>query len=261
MKANGCSYLALLFLFISLESRPADAVSALGRVEPLGGIVTLAGPSGSYGRTAVLAKIQVEEGDWVEAGQTLAILDDFALRKAEVARQTTLVEDVSVRLKRLENLAQTQSTSRAKLDETRYELRALKAGQKVLETRMEMSRVRSPLRAQILKIHAKPGERVGAEGVIELGRTDRMSVIAEVYETDIARVKTGQAAIVRSAALEGELQGTVVKVALQVGRMDVLDTDPVAKTDARVVDVTIELEDGTPLQALTNLQVDVEIQP
>ena len=46
---------------------------------------------------------------------------------------------------------------------------------------------------------------------------------------------------------------------MQVGKMDVLGTDPVAKTDARVVEVEIRLDDTEAAALLTNLQVKVEI--
>jgi len=40
----------------------------------------------------------------------------------------------------------------------------------------------------------------------------------------------------------------------------VLDTDPVARTDARVVEVEIRLDDSAGSAALSNLQVEVAIQ-
>ena len=46
-----------------------------------------------------------------------------------------------------------------------------------------------------------------------------------------------------------------------MGRLDVLGTDPVAKTDARVVEVRILLDDGAAVARYTNMQVEVEIQP
>jgi HlyD family secretion protein len=41
--------------------------------------------------------------------------------------------------------------------------------------------------------------------------------------------------------------------------MDVLGTDPVAETDARVIEVDILLDDPAAVARLTNLQVEVEI--
>ena len=177
-----------LLLWIPTATGEPGNISCLGRIEPLGGVILLAGPSSIAGGSTVITELKVAEGEWVEKDQILAVLGDYKLRAAEVSRQQALVGDAAVRLKRLQSLSVTQSTSRAKLDEVHYELRALKADQHVYEARLEMSVVRSPTRAQVLKIHSQPGERVGAEGVMELGETDKMSVVAEVYETDIARV-------------------------------------------------------------------------
>ena len=110
-------------------------------------------------------------------------------------------------------------------------------------------------------IHARAGERVGTEGILELGDTTAMYAIAEIYETDIGRVKPGQRARISSPALSQSLAGEVVRIGLKIGKQDVLDADPVAKTDARVVEVEIRLDEGPDVSRLTNLQVRVEIGP
>ena len=96
---------------------------------------------------------------------------------------------------------------------------------------------------------------------MELGRTDRMYAVAEVYETDITAVRVGQRATVRTPAMDAELTGKVERIALKVGRLDVVGTDPIAKTDARVVEVFILLDDSEAVSRFTNMQVKVEIQP
>ena len=96
-------------------------------------------------------------------------------------------------------------------------------------------------------------------GVLEIGRTDEMFAVAEVYETEIGRVELGQRALVSSPALASPLEGTVERIGLKVGKLDVLGTDPVAKTDARVVEVDIRLDDGARVSHLTNLQVEVSL--
>jgi multidrug efflux pump subunit AcrA (membrane-fusion protein) len=60
-------------------------------------------------------------------------------------------------------------------------------------------------------------------------------------------------------ALQQPLSGTVERSELRVGRLDVLGTDPVAKTDARVEEVHILLDDGADVGRFTDLQVEVEI--
>jgi HlyD family secretion protein len=126
---------------------------------------------------------------------------------------------------------------------------------------LALSEVRAPIAGRVLAVHAHNGERVGAEGLIELGRTDEMYAVAEVYETDISRVREGQPAVITSAALESSLTGRVERIGLMVAKMDVLGTDPVAKTDARIIEVDIRLDEGQDVSKLTYLQVTVEIGP
>lgn len=129
--------------------------------------------------------------------------------------------------------------------------------------RAELDRavVRSPINGQVLKIHTDPGELVGNDGIAELGRTNQMEAVAEIYETDVAKVRVGQRAIVSSDAFSGQLTGTVSRVGLQVRKNDVLNTDPAADTDTRVVEVRIRLDNSQAVAGLTNLQVKIAIQP
>ena len=103
--------------------------------------------------------------------------------------------------------------------------------------------------------------RTGPEGIVELGRTHEMFAIAEVYETDISKLAVGQRATIRSPALDGEVSGRVDRIGLKIGKKDVLSTDPAAKTDARVVEVEIKLDDSKAVAGMTNLQVEVFIEP
>ncbi len=129
------------------------------------------------------------------------------------------------------------------------------------QTELDTSIVRSPINGEVLKIHADPGEVVGNDGIMELGNTDLMYAVAEVYETDIAQVKVGQSATVTSPAFTGTVTGVVERVGKQIRKNDVLNTDPAADTDTRVVEVRIRLKDVAQVKGLTNLQVTVLIAP
>ena len=61
----------------------------------------------------------------------------------------------------------------------------------------------------------------------------------------------------------GDLEGTVEEIGWKVGRQDVLGTDPVVDTDARVVEVKISLDhrSSAKVNRLTNLKVNVIIHP
>ena len=102
---------------------------------------------------------------------------------------------------------------------------------------------------------------ISDKGIVELGRTEQMYVSAEVYETDIYRVKLGQKATITSQGFPGQLQGTVEEIGLAIGKKDILGTDPVADVDARVVEVKVRLapDSSQKVANLTNLQVKVII--
>lgn len=135
------------------------------------------------------------------------------------------------------------------------------ANVKQAEANLALSFVRSPRNGQILRVITKEGEKVGNGGIVELGNTMQMMVVAEIYETDVHRVKVGQRATISSQGLVQQLQGTVDEVGLRIGKKDLLGTDPAAASDARVVEVKINLhpESSRQAKALTNLQVDVVI--
>ena len=131
---------------------------------------------------------------------------------------------------------------------------------KKAEVNLDLSQVRAPINGQVIKINTKVGEVVSsANGVIDLGNTSQMYVVAEIYETDISKIKVGQTAIIISEAFEGEITGKVDRLGLRIAKNDVLGTDPAAKTDARIIEVKIKLDDSKKVSGLTNLQVRVKV--
>ncbi|MGB3514457.1 MAG: HlyD family efflux transporter periplasmic adaptor subunit [Microcoleaceae cyanobacterium] len=130
------------------------------------------------------------------------------------------------------------------------------------QAELDLAVVKSPLDGQVLEVNTRAGERVQNDrGIVELGQTDKMYVVAEVYETDIERVRLGQRAVISGDAFADFLEGSVDQIGMQIGKKDVLDTDPAADTDARVVEVKIRLDSDSSkkVTGLTNLQVDVQI--
>ncbi len=155
------------------------------------------------------------------------------------------------------------------VQEAEASLQVAQANLQRAKTDLETAAVRSPISGRVLKIHAKETEQVSSivtassssscNGIAEVGRTDQMYAVAEIYESDVAKVRTGQKATITSTAFPDTLTGTVEKVGLKIGKKDVLNTDPAADTDARVVEVKIRLADSKPVEGLTNLQVKVAV--
>lgn len=144
----------------------------------------------------------------------------------------------------------------------RAEWEESKARVQQAQTHLELASIRTPQAGRVLKIHTFPGEVIGERGIIAIGQTNQMYAIAEVYETDIHKIRLGQPATVTSLGFLGQLSGSVAEIGLQIGKKDVLGTDPAANVDARVVEVKIRLdrEDSQKVAGLTNLQVNIKIQ-
>jgi len=263
IRAGHCHPLLLVaVLLLACSAQAAESqdgtITALGRLEPKDGVLRVSGPSLPV---VVIAELRVEEGDFVEEGQVLAVLDSHALRKAKLEEARAELDSAERELSRSLKLYAGQAASDVKREEAELRVRVARAQLAGAQAALDLSLVRAPIAGQVLAIHARAGERPGSDGIVELGRTGEMYAVAEVYETDISRVREGQQATITSPALPQPLTGRVERVGLQVGKMDVLDADPVAKTDARVVEVKIRLDASPDFHLLTYLQVKVEISP
>ncbi|NJN22713.1 MAG: HlyD family efflux transporter periplasmic adaptor subunit [Leptolyngbya sp. RL_3_1] len=127
---------------------------------------------------------------------------------------------------------------------------------------LEQTYVRSPQAGVIMDIHTRAGEVIASEGIAEIGQTEQMVAIAEVYESDVQKVQPGQSVRVLSTALSEELRGTVEWVGLKVEQQGAINTDPSQNIDAKVVEVRVRLDAQSSQIAanFTNLQVEVEIE-
>jgi HlyD family secretion protein len=123
--------------------------------------------------------------------------------------------------------------------------------------------VRAPVAGEILKVHSRAGESPSDKGIVEMGQTSQMVAVAEVYESDVRKLRVGQSATIKSesGAFTQNLKGTVSYIGLQIGKQDVLNTDPAADSDSRVVEVKIAIDptDSTTVKGLTNSKVSVQI--
>jgi HlyD family secretion protein len=237
---------------------PLAAVTALGRLEPKDGVIRVAGPSRP---STVIARLSVDEGDVVKAGQVIAVLDSVAEDQARVARLQAELTNAKADWDRWYQLFKTGSASASLRDTAQMKVDVAKAELQAAQASLDLATVRAPVAGQVIKIYSRSGERVGPNGICEIAQNDVMYAIAEVYETDIRHVRLGQRAKVTSPALAVPLEGRVDYIGLKIGKADVLSTDPAARTDARVVEVKIRLDDAARAAGLTNLQVDVAIQP
>lgn len=200
-----------------------------------------------------------------EGAISQTVLDSYRLRvetlQGQLLQAQQQIQQAEFQLKQSQGLLSSVSEVRpTDIQLAEAQLQTAIVNVKRAEVDLDLAQVRAPIDGQVLKINTKTGEVVSqANGVIDLGNTNQMYVVAEVYETDIGRVKVGQNAAIESEAFEGEITGKVERIGLRIAKNDVLGTDPAAKTDVRVIEVKIKLDDSKKVSGLTNLQVRVKI--
>lgn len=305
MKTTSLVTVLLWAALILPVSASTATVSALGRVLPRSGIIDLMGITGD-----TIQALHVNEGDWVEAGQSLATLTSAAgarrqvrqaeedltetrrstARDAEIAQARLAAAELELefainRHERIlaagdsEFISPDQVESRT-LGRKQAELAAAQARQDLTaaqadatrrirdaETALETARatlaaaeVRSPIPAKILKIRGRVGTQLnGRVEMFKIGDTSAMHVVAEVYESEVLRVQPGQQATIAAAALPARMTGVVTGVSPIAFRNTIESMDPNLSTQARVVEVTIRMDQVEPLDRLVFLQVDVTI--
>ena len=148
------------------------------------------------------------------------------------------------------------------VDVAAAEVRQARAAVATAQAELDRSYIKSPQAGRVIKVLTRPGEVVSSnDGVVRIGQTSQMYAVAEVYESDINKVQLEQQATVTSSAIPYELTGTVESIGLEVERQEVVNSDPTANIDAKVVEVKVKLdpESGQKVAGLTNLQVKVRI--
>ena len=299
-------------------------VYALGRLEPAGSILQLMPKSGNEGAT--IDQLLVKEGDEVEAGDTLAVLDNQARRVAALKESQARLEAAQARLLQIKagvkagdieaqqaavSLAEEQSNvasrelSREKelqkrnattiemveqkqweYDRLQLEVRrasaqlaslreirdvdirvaekeviAAEAAVVKADADADASQLRAPVAGRVLRIHTHPGERVSDVGILELGNVRQMQAVAEVFEADVSTLEVGMKAEIELEASSELLTGRIAEIGFIVARKIVLTNDPVSDTDARVVEVRVDLdaEHLERVARLSNARVEIRI--
>ena len=174
------------------------------------------------------------------------------------------------------------ATAREKVEQDRAALRKLQATAGMpLHTRLEASlasarselaqaeaaaertRLRAPAAGTVLQVHAKAGETVAPSPelvLVSFGDVSTLRARAEVEERDVAKIRIGQRAIVRSDAFAGrEFPGVVTSLAQSLGAPRLASRGPRRPNDVDVLEVMVDLE-GTP-PVLPGMRVDIFFAP
>jgi HlyD family secretion protein len=249
---------------------------------------------------AAIARIQIERDNNIAAQTAMVERMQAELNNAlvEYQRYQTLYQDGAISASQRDSKYLALATAKEQVEEAQANLNRIKSGQqeqlaeakatlnKIAEVRpvdiavaeaevreaqaayytaqaeLDQAYIKSPQAGTIIKIMTRPGEVVSSdEGIVRIGQTSQMYAVAEVYQSDIGKVKLGQKVNVTSSALSQKFTGTVDSIGLEVERQEVVNTDPTANIDAKIVEVKVKLdpESSKKVAGLTNLLVNVQI--
>jgi HlyD family secretion protein len=178
------------------------------------------------------------------------------LKRIETSREQQVLEGRAT----LNKIAEVRSVD---VEAAQAEVNRAKAAVKRAEANLRLAFVRAPEQGQVLKINTRPGEVVStSDGIAEIGQTSQMYAVAEVYQSDINKVRLGQRVRLQSESLGDQLVGTVDRLGMQVQRQNVINSDPTSNIDSRVVEVHVRLDEPSSEKSarFSNLQVRAVIE-
>ena len=233
------------------------AVAALGQLSPSGEIRQLAAPISQFGASPRLSKLLVNEGDFVEKGTVLAIFENREKLISDLEKKNNLITTNNLeielkedQIKRYELAVEKDAYSLVQLSQRKDELLKLQkqkitniGDKKNIEIDLYNSKLRSPIDGYILAINTRVGERPKNDGILDIGSSQNMEALIEVYESDIDRVFISQNVELTSenGGFKKILKGKVIRISPQVKQRKVLSTDPTGDADARIIEVLVKL--------------------
>jgi HlyD family secretion protein len=191
--------------------------------------------------------------------EALRATDDVTVAEVEARRNAVQVADFAVEAAR-HRLEGMQKAPDADIRVAEADLAAAEANEGRAHRDFEVSTIYAPADGRVLRINAREGEEVGLGGLLDIARTGHMFVMAEVYETDISRVRVGQHVTISGDLLGSTtLTGVVERIAHNVKDAAVMPGDTVSFSDKRVVETLIRLDRNEPAANLIGGRVIVVI--
>lgn len=227
-----------------------------------------------YQQGAISASFQDSKRLTLTTAQQQIVQARANLKRIEASRQQQITE-ARANLKRIETSREQQiAEGRATLNKiaevrsvdveaAQAEVNRAIAAVKRAEANLRLAFVRSPQEGQVLKINTRPGELVSTtDGIAEVGQISQMYAVAEVYQSDINKVRLGQRVQLQSESLPDQLLGTVDRLGMQVERQNIINSDPTSNIDSRVVEVHVRLDEPSSQKSarFSNLQVRAVIE-
>jgi len=185
------------------------------------------------------------------------------LKVSSQSEQANLMADQAVEMARLQvdqsERAFVAATESRKLVDASTPIGSLQKQIEILRLQLEQSSVVSPVDGIVVNQNIEVGERVGPIPLFEMADLSEMVCIAEVHESDVAKIAIDDRAELRSSALGKKLSGRVQRIDRMVGSAQMRSPNPMARSDFRSIPVWIAIDAEDTKIAAERLQLQVEV--
>lgn len=209
---------------------------------------------------AIYSAERAVTGARIELDYALAAKRSGSGTDASVAEARRRLKDANDRLER-ERVAFVKAQTKPNLpapSRAESAVSAARAEVRMAEALLDKTRIRAPSAGTILQLNTKQGEVVAPspdQPLVVMGDMSTVRVKAELDNVDVAKIKLGQKAFVRSVAHPGkDFEGKVSRLAPSLGQAKINPRGPRRPNDVEVLEVTIDLDGTSPL--LPGMRVD-----
>lgn len=160
-----------------------------------------------------VVKLNVREGDRIEAGAPLYALDDD-LQQADLNQSNATLANAKQTYERALSLSKTGSGTQANLDSAESALRVAEARVNTSQTRLARRRMSAPIAGTIQQIYFREGETVAAQRpVISILPPGNMKVRFYVPEPELPKLRVGEDVRVTCDGCPGDIAAKIYFIA------------------------------------------------
>ena len=215
------------------DANQAQTVTVITpKIEPVTSTINATGslaarnevPIGVTGEGGRVARVYVDAGDWVKAGQTLLSIErSVQTQQLEAQRSQIDIARADLKLaqnelERAEQLIGRGFISKADVDRrvatrdsARARVRAAQAQANELRARAARLDIRAPSSGYILERNVEKGQTVsqGNTNLFRMAQNGQLELRAALSEVDLAAIQVGEAATIVPVGLDEEFEGNI----------------------------------------------------
>jgi membrane fusion protein (multidrug efflux system) len=161
----------------------------------------------------IIEQIHVEEGDFVEAGQPLAQLEDEQYR-LELNRAKALLKQRENEYKRKKELYERNVISAEDFENAKYSYEDQKASYELAKLNVEHTTIKAPIDGIISERSIKSGNMLSNnEETFTITDMDPLLAVLHAPEHEMSKLKVGQKALLKADALPAQtFQGEILRL-------------------------------------------------